>query len=239
MIESDGILAHLRTRAPLLRPPRFDRVLVVAPHPDDEAVGCGGYLARLAVQGADVTVLFVTDGEKGLGRPSLAQAAEIRRQEAHDAADLLSVRRLMHWSLPDGGVCVEGGTAAQLSRLVRKLGAEVVLVPHLGEAHPDHAAVAQLAAMLDARPDMTVMTYEIWTPQEPNCVVDVTAHMSRRLAAIRAYVSQCRRFNLELLATGLAQYRAAWSRMRAWRFAEGYGMYSLAEYRELNRANRR
>jgi LmbE family N-acetylglucosaminyl deacetylase len=226
-------------RAPLLRPPRFERVLVVAPHPDDEAVGCGGYLLRLAEQGGEITVLFMTDGERGVGCQALAAAAATRRDEAHGAARLLHVRRLVHWSLPDGDLSVESGAAARLSRLVRQLAAQVVLVPHEREAHPDHAAVAQLAAHLDVRPDVTVMTYEVWTPQEPGCVVDVTAQMSRKLEAVRTYRSQCQRFNLETLVTGLGQYRAAWSRMRAWRFAEAFGIYGLAEYKGRNRANRR
>jgi len=231
-------LAGVAMRAPLLRPPRFDRVLVVAPHPDDEAVGCGGYLLRLAEQGSEITVLFMTDGEKGLGRPAIAMAAQTRREEAHSAARLLHIRRLVHWSLPDGDLSVEAGVSLRLSRLVRQLAAQVVLVPHVREVHPDHAAVARLAAQLDVRPDVTVMTYEVWTPQEPGCVIDVTAQMPRKLEAVRAYGSQCRRFNLELLVTGLAQYRAAWSRMRAWRFAESFGIYGVAEYSERNRADR-
>ena len=49
----------------IFRAPRARRILVLAPHPDDESVGCGGYLTKMADEGAEITVAFVTDGELG------------------------------------------------------------------------------------------------------------------------------------------------------------------------------
>lgn len=230
MNNSQDILRRAACGSVTLRPPVFTRILVLAPHPDDEAVGCGGYIAWANSQGADVTVVFVTNGENGA-------APELRRKETRHAADILGIRRIVHWSLPDGAVSASSLPAGCLEAMISEAGAQVLLVPHVREAHPDHAAVAEIPLFFSGPANLVVMAYEVWTPMEPNCVIDISQWMDNKLRAIKAYESQCRRFNLESLATGLAQYRAAWSRMRSWRYAESFAVCSLAEYREHSHAS--
>ncbi len=217
----------------MFRVPRPRRLLVLAPHPDDEAVGCGGYLAGLAERGTEITVLFVTDGDlDSAGRHDSALAAR-RRAESEIAAELLGIRRLLRWHLPDGELSGSEMSAEPLQSIVREHAIDMVLLPHVGESHPDHQAVARLVRRFEMSRscDLTMMSYEVWTPVIPNRVVNIGSHMDRKLTAIRAYASQHERFNLEGLATGLARYRAAWSRMR-WQFAEAFRLSALQEYKE-------
>ncbi len=219
--------------------PRPRRALVLAPHPDDEAVGCGGYLAMLADGGTEITVVFVTDGGLDASGCQNDSLAERRRRESQAAMAVLAVQHAVWWGLPDGNLTECAGPAGSVQRLIEDRAIELVLSPHPGEAHPDHAAVARLLADVTSSGggEPTVMTYEIWTPQLPDCVVDITARMERKLQAVRAYESQLSRFHLEGLVEGLGRYRAAWSRMRGWRFAECYRRFDLAGYRAFCHAN--
>jgi N-acetyl-1-D-myo-inositol-2-amino-2-deoxy-alpha-D-glucopyranoside deacetylase len=81
----------------------FRRVLAVFPHPDDEAVSCGGTLRRLATGGATVTLLVLTHGERGTRDGSVsAELAQIRAAEARRAARALGVSELALEDLGDG-----------------------------------------------------------------------------------------------------------------------------------------
>ncbi len=229
-----GTTCRWGAKLEMFRAPRPRRVLVLAPHPDDEVVGCGGYLAVQAADGAEITVVFVTDGGRGPDGKRDGRLAKRRRLESRKAAEVIGIRRTVHWGLADGELESRSLPEKQFSELVEELNTELILVPDPREAHPDHAAVARLPARLAPvlADSLTIMTYEVWTPLAPACVVNVTSTMDAKLQSIRAYESQCQMYNLELLATGLAQYRAAWSRMRAWRFAEGFGRFRLKQYRE-------
>jgi LmbE family N-acetylglucosaminyl deacetylase len=232
MHDGKDMFAQAQTGRVTLRPPAFKRILVLAPHPDDEVLGCGGYLLHSVAGGADVTVLFVTDGDRGTTTEGRSDQVSIRLREARTAGQVLGLHRVVRWSLTDGGLDAQALSPDRLRKLIGEVSADVLLVPHSGETHPDHAAVADLPRRLEGPAHLAVMSYEIWTPQEPNCLVNVTAFMERKCLAIRAYHSQCRRYNLDRLAMGLAQYRAAWSRMRSWEFAEAFRICSLAEYRD-------
>ncbi len=207
--------------------------IIVAPHPDDEAVGCGGFLNKCASQGAEITVVFVTNGDRDSAGRRDASLAETRCAEAQAAAPIIGIRNTIHWDLPDGELQDHALPHNELAELARRLESEILLVPHPQEAHPDHAAVALLPLNIawDTLHPVQIMTYEIWTPLEPSCVVDVTSVMAAKRNAVCSYRSQAERFNLDRLVTGLAMYRAAWSRMRSWRYAEAFGLYSTSAYR--------
>ena len=231
------ILARATASRMLFRPPPFRRLLVLAPHPDDETVGCGGYLAWVAAQGGMVTVLLLTGGEPAEQTSADDHGDGLRRREAQKAAAILGVQQVICWSLPDGQLATHAGPGDELSALIDRLSPDALLIPHMQEIHPDHAAVGAYPTRIRVRHEPAVMTYEVWTPQEPNCLVNISEFMSIKMRAVQVYKSQCDKYCLERLVSGLAEYRAAWSRMRSWQFAEGFRLFSLSEYRERAEAH--
>jgi LmbE family N-acetylglucosaminyl deacetylase len=129
-------------------------VLVVAPHVDDETLGCGGTIARLAAAAVPIHVLYATDGRLSPSRPDGKPANEaaslpaIRRAEAEAAMRRLGVPvdHLHFLGLPDGAL------AAQPERLEAKLrgcidavAPRIILAPFRHDQHPDHLAVYRAA----------------------------------------------------------------------------------------------
>src|SRR3989338_10183634 len=75
--------------------------LVFAPHPDDEALGCGGLLCAYKAAGIPVTAVIVTSGDHGEHGKA---GADVREQESRAAADFLGIAKLIFWREPDRGV---------------------------------------------------------------------------------------------------------------------------------------
>ncbi|MFD7713731.1 PIG-L deacetylase family protein, partial [Streptomyces sp. NPDC059786] len=137
------------SRMPEFVLPGAGRVVVVAAHPDDEVLGVGGTLARLAAAGLAVTVVSVTDGEgshPGSTRLSPGRLAELRARELRDALDELGAdgAEIVRLRLPDTRVADhEGRLAAVLVDLLP--GAALCLAPWTGDVHGDHEAAGRAA----------------------------------------------------------------------------------------------
>jgi LmbE family N-acetylglucosaminyl deacetylase len=188
------------------------KVLVIAPHPDDEAIGCGGALCDHATRGDRAAAVFLTSGELGLKHLPREEAWQVREREAEAAAAILGVAGLRFLRCPDWYLGDHvAGTAVLLRAVLERECPDTIYVPHGREWHPDHrAALPILRTALGGRklPDTRVLTYEVWTPlTEYDHAVDVTEVMPRKLRAIRCHQSQLGSFRYDQAIHGLNRYR--------------------------------
>ncbi len=187
-------------------------VLVIAPHPDDEAIGCGGTLIHHGDAGNRITAVFLTSGELGLKHLAPAKARSIRESEGRAAAKVLSVRKLHFLRQPDWmlGDHIRSAAAALRPILLRELPG-LIYVPHAAEWHPDHqAALPILRASLHGQKTLSpvVRAYEVWTPLPAfDHVENITTVMTRKLRAVREHRSQMEEFNYERAVRGLNSFR--------------------------------
>ncbi|HXT20207.1 MAG TPA: PIG-L deacetylase family protein, partial [Thermoanaerobaculia bacterium] len=182
---------------------RAKRVLVLAPHYDDEVLGCGGLLVQLARDGAEVLVLFLSDGSGGVEEVGDRGAyAQRRRAESKAALAALGVAAAEHLGLPDGALAqrLDEMTAA-IRRAIEAHAPDLVLAPSPLESTADHqAAFAALFRVLSplrsgdplhaALASARVLLYEVNHPGYPNLLVDVTAELPTLERAMAAYPSQ-------------------------------------------------
>lgn len=189
-------------------------IVVLAPHPDDEVIGCGGTILLAARRGDRVVVVFLTSGELGLRHLPPAEAWSIREQEARDAAGVLGTAESHFFRLPDWGCAEREAEAAE--RLCAVLTAErpaLVYLPHPGEVHPDHAAclpIARCALRVAGPPTPELRGYEVWTPLAAHDYVeDISPVIARKLEALACHRSQLTEFRYDRAVTGLNQYRGA------------------------------
>jgi len=204
----------------------MSRILVISPHPDDEAIGCGGTLRRRILAGDVVHVVFLTSGENGGHGRSPIDTARIRELEAHDAAAILGLTQIEFWNEPDGSVVATPPLIDRLRSRLADWRPDVVYVPHEREMHPDHRAAhglvrSALIASPGAAAAITVWGFEVWTPlQQIDEVVDITEFIDSKLAAIRAHKSQCDVMRFDDAMLGLARYHGALHGWNGVRFAE-------------------
>ncbi len=181
-------------------------VLVVAPHPDDEVLGAGGFLALSASAGATVHVAIVTRG-----RPPLFSEEQVRRvrAEARRAHGVLGVHTT-HF-LDNEAAALDQvphrELNAQMTRLFQDVRPDGLLLPFPGDLHKDHELVFR-SALVAARPDREwapkwILAYETlsetnWNaphvspPFIPQVFVDISDYLDVKLAALQCYGSQVR-----------------------------------------------
>ena len=181
-------------------------VLVVAPHPDDEVLGAGGTIARLAAEGHAVHVAVVTSGRAPRFDPGGVARVRAEAAEAHAVLGVAET----HWlDFPAAELSEHphAGLNAGLGDLVRRLSPHLVLAPHPGDIHLDHQ-LTFLSTLVASRPHQAdypavIAVYETlsetnWNAPHltpaflPNLFVDITATLELKLQAFCRFASQVR-----------------------------------------------
>lgn len=195
----------------LLEKPEGTRVMVVAPHADDETFGCGGTIYKHHLAGDRITSVFMTDGSKGYelaGGISGQALIELREHEAQAAAAALGINECIFLRNPDTALQCSPQTVAQLRSLLDSLRPDVVYVPSPLDTHRDHRQTCAIAAraLANCSWPLQVYLYEIWAPVPANYAVVID--LERKIQTLRIYRSQMDGRELYVTAiTSLARYR--------------------------------
>jgi LmbE family N-acetylglucosaminyl deacetylase len=152
-------------------------ILVIAPHPDDETLGCGGLIAQASRAGIEVHTMFVTDGSASHPRSRRWPAkvlAKIRMEEAKEALRRLGAENqprtfleLRDGRMPVPESCQYRKAVDAAAQIVARSGTRTLVAPWRRDAHTDHRLSWQIGrdAMLSARVAFTMLEYAIWLPE--------------------------------------------------------------------------
>lgn len=246
-LKSYGLLqtSKVFNRSALIWEPGAERVLVLAPHMDDETIGCGGALALHARAGAMCHVVFLTDGRHGGGqiknlgdaerRSEELKLAETRRSEARLALETLGVREVSFLDVEDGTLESDRHISERLREILERETPELVYVPSFLEQHPDHYAASRILLEAAREPPLhfQCLAYEVWTPLFPNCLVRIDEVLEQKQRALAHYRSQLSQMDYLHSAMGLNAYRSAAFPAHAARFAEAFCAMPLPAYRQM------
>jgi N-acetylglucosamine malate deacetylase 2 len=191
------------------------QVLVVFPHPDDEAFGVSGTIATHIEMGTPVTYACLTLGEMGrnMGNPIFANREtlpHVRKKELQDAADALGITDLRMMGLRDKTVEFEDEEklVGMMIGLLEELNPSLVITFYPGySVHPDHEACGRAVVEAvgrmdeDARPKLHCVAFSKGHEDEigkPDIVNKITAVLPKKLEALRAHRSQTGQFVKEI-----------------------------------------
>lgn len=195
---------------------KAQRAMVVVAHPDDMEFGCGGTVAAWVDEGLEVVLVVATDGSKGSADVEMSseQLIRIRQQEQRDAAEVLGVREVVFLGYPDGYLEHTLDLRKDIARAIRQFRPDrlITMTPYRSFAinayvnHPDHLAVgdATLAAVYPTArdrltfPDLAAGGLEphkvrevyVYGVEHPDCWIDISATLDRKIAALRKHASQ-------------------------------------------------
>jgi len=201
------------------------RFLVLSPHPDDDAVGCGGTLIKLLDSGAEVRVFYLSIQDGDFTR-------NVRRNEISGALSRLGVRdhRLREDEFPS-----VREAASMISEEVRSYQPDAVFVPSPFENHDEHLrtfeAFTAVADRMREGPD--ALMYEVWGALMPNLLVPVDGVMQRKVLAILEHWTQVRDIDYVRVVQGMNGYRAAASGLEG--YAEAFLHMPAADLRKCFR----
>ena len=203
-----------------------NKVLILAPHPDDEVLGCGGIMKKYSEAENEVFVLVITRGTpKHYSDEKILNV----RQEARSAHKILGVKEtsFLDFHAPELDIVNKSEISRAISTYISKWAITDMYLPHRGDIHHDHRAVFE-AALVAARPVgnycvKNIHAYETlseteWAPPFsddafiPTHFVNIENEMESKLEAMKCYRSQVRPFlSTRSLATieALAKFRGA------------------------------
>lgn len=189
--------------------------LVIAAHPDDEVIGCGGTIAKLAEKGWDVHIVILAEGETSRQpvRNPEAHATAISHlaSSARRAADILGARSVQLGEFPDNRM--DGAELLEVVKYIEavtaKLAPSRVFTHHDSDVNVDHRIIHD-AVIAATRPMPLASVRELfffevassteWRPASsmrpfmPTMFVDVSATLERKMAALTEYASEMRSF---------------------------------------------
>jgi LmbE family N-acetylglucosaminyl deacetylase len=184
--------------------------LILAPHPDDESLGCGGLIAACCSAGRPPLVAVLTDGSGSHPGSQLyppAKLIALREAEAMAAVDILGLPadRLSFLRERDTSAPIAGprfrAVVQKLAHCVSELGCSAILAPWRLDPHGDHQAAARIAEETARLTGIALRAYPVWgwtlgadtTVEEPSVRgwrLDITLHLSAKRRAIAAHASQ-------------------------------------------------
>ena len=179
-------------------------ILAFGAHPDDIELGCGGSLAKAVAQGKKVGLIDLTQGELGT-----RGSAEIRKQEATEAAKLLNASFRENLGFRDGFFVNDEAHQLEVIKTIRAYQPNIVLCNAIDDRHIDHAKGSQLvsdACFLSGLKKIVTKdnegnTQPAWRPAQvyhyiqwkeitPDFVLDISEYIDKKLEVIQAYSSQ-------------------------------------------------
>ena len=174
-------------------------VMVLAPHPDDAEMSCGGTIISLVDAGLSVVIVDMTRGEK-----ATRGTEQTRQQECEAASTILGIRERRNLGLPDAEVRDDDTALAAVVGAVRQLKPRLVLAPFWRDLHPDHEATGKIARRAWFHAGLAKVLPEIGAPHRPERLlhyplheeitpalcVDTSSAADRKLEAIRCYSTQ-------------------------------------------------
>lgn len=186
-------------------------ILILSAHPDDEVLGCGGTIAKLADEGAIVHVAFLADGVYSRSGIQVVQQGDLdaRRTAAQRAGDILGVKSVSFGDFPDNRMDTIPllDITQTVEALIAKHQPEMVFTHHVGDVNIDHRrlheAVVTACRPQHGHPVKTLLSFEVpssteWQlpgsapPFTPNWFVDISATLERKFAALEAYTTELR-----------------------------------------------
>lgn len=205
----------------------MNTVMVVAPHPDDETLGCGGTLLRHIANGDVVHWLIVTDMQTEYGFPE----AQVKRRQAEiqKVSMAFGFSKVHNLGLPPAKLDAVpmGDLVLSIGQIIKKISPAVVYLPFRGDVHTDHAvvfdAVASCAKWFRYASILRVLCYETLSETEfdlnpegarfsPNSFVDITPYIDRKIEIAEIYEEEIGEFPFPRSAgalRALAQVRGA------------------------------
>ena len=199
-----------------LEVPAANRILAISPHPDDETIGCGGFLSLHAGR-SEIQIVNVYNGEFGgaleegawrSNRQYMERLVTARSAELDSVAQAIKASAITRLGVRERVGSPGRNEVIALRGVLERFRPEIVLLPWFLDNHPHHRATNRLFA--EAAPGIRTMVlgYEIWDLLVPNAILDITQVLEEKIELVRKFPTQLRTVDYEGYVLGLARSRA-------------------------------
>lgn len=177
------------------------KVLVIAPHPDDETIGAGGTIARHVAQGDEIYLCLIT-----LGYTPTEEAQVIARRQIDAARRVLGIQEVFSYGFPPLGLNTVPhiDLCTALQKVVDQVRPEIVYTSPVNDVNQDHRVVHRCSLVatraLPGCPVRRVLSYELATTTRfgagfaPNTFIDISPYLGKKLEAMKCYETELRAY---------------------------------------------
>ncbi len=213
------------------------KILILAPHPDDDVIGCGGAIRKHIKNNSKVKVVYMTDGRRSAQNIPINELIHIRKEEAKNALDVLGCYDPTFLNYPDRKLKCNTESINRITNILNEYQPQSIYVPFFTDNHPDHVVTTKIVAKaLERYPhDLNCYNYEIWAPLHPNILVDISDVIDEKIDAIKAHKTQLKIVNYAEKIRGLNAYRSM-TAGRGVRYCEAF--YKCSRKDQINIAKK-
>lgn len=201
-----------------------DKVLIIAPHQDDEAIGCAGTVIKHINSGGEAEIAFCT------------YDTTERMKESEKAASIIGSKKNHFLQFPIRTLSGNKKFEDNIITVFQKADPEIVFIPFWFDNHPDHRAVSDVLIKIRKKIKLKFMVYaySVWSPLNPNCIFDISNEWKDKKKAIECYKTQIATRDYVKIASGLNQY---WAEIKSpgMQYAEVFFRATAQEYISLGK----
>ena len=215
-----------------IKKPKAKNVLILAPHMDDEIIGCGGVICKHVQNNDNITVVYFTCGDKGnKGFLSDHSLSDIRKRETKHSNSILGIKNAFFLDFKDGTNESWDSKKEELRAIYLETTPDLVYLPPYYDLHLDHRKTNWL--FKEAMHHMSVCdicVYEVWTPVNPNIIINITQQFDKKISAITACGTQINSIDYVSFIKNLNAYRSNFALSPLVKYAECFYLLSANEY---------
>lgn len=209
-----GYNARIRYSIPIKN---MGKVLVLAPHPDDETIGCAGTILELQKKNVEIEVVLFT-------LPKDEKRAKIRLKEFTKVMNYLGCKINKICQYPDGETkMVKDRIKSTLQEIIINENPDIIFTPYILDYHLDHRVISMILAEIVKQSMTLIAMYEVWVPiLHPNCYVDITEVWEKKKNALLQYQSQEKEYSIIGKSKVLNSLRAQLSFRKNVKYVESF-----------------
>lgn len=208
--------------------PQVRRVLVIAPHPDDEAMGPGGTLLKLIEKNTDVLVVYLSNGQPDNADRLIEESLQISSKFKY---------RTLSLGYSSKKIPLNGEILAKLETIINKQNPDILFIPFCLDDHDDHRQASHLLYLLNLESKIDkkieIWAYQVYTTLIPNVVIDITDVIDQKSEMIKMWYSQSATRNWAHFTLGINAFnQRLLPPSKRPRYAEAFFVLPIQEYLE-------
>jgi len=186
-----------------------EKILIIAAHPDDEAIGCGGYIAKKSSQNAEIKAIFLTNGVSARD-DSCKKDINLRKKSLEESSKILGIKEFSILNFPDNQLDAIPliNVIKEVEKVIIKFRPEIILTHHIGDLNIDHQ-ITHKATITACRPIngksvKQILSFEVLSSTEwqssssseqfiPNYFVNITDFIDKKISSLKSYQEELRK----------------------------------------------
>jgi N-acetylglucosamine malate deacetylase 1 len=225
---------HITFYPELLTSIKWNNILVLTPHADDETLGSGGFLIKASEENKNIKVILYSDNSESINNKNITEIIDIRSTEFMEAMGTMGIKNTLQLKITPNNFMSSQELIGITLKSIIDFSPDVILIPSFIDNHEEHKILNEILAetLAKLKVEIDIMMFEVWTSFSPNLVMNINTFMGKKINAIRCYRSQLESINYVDTITGLNRYRSI-THFKGEGYCEGFVLLKSADYIKL------